>query len=148
MSALGHRADAPALRVPPAAAGGLGASTRHNNATLAAGSALQLPAQVLHLAGSLNAEVMGFLGPASMAYAQEFPFHHKFEVYREKDSVVVSFVLRLEQPFLAEEFEKSSFVWKFAMRASASSLEPSACCNSGKFCVAATTESFCERATA
>jgi len=36
------------------------------------------------------------------------PFHHKIEVYREKDTDVMAFVLRLEQPFLAEEFEKSN----------------------------------------
>ena len=70
MSTLGRRADASALQVLPAAVGSLDASIRHGHATLAAGSALQLPAQVLHLAGSLNAEVMGFLGPASMVLEQ------------------------------------------------------------------------------
>jgi hypothetical protein len=38
------------------------------------------------------------------------PFHHKVEVYREKDSGVIVFSVRLEQPFLAEEFEKSNYL--------------------------------------
>lgn len=42
--------------------------------------------------------------------AEPLPFHHKVEVYREKDSEVVVFSLRLEQPFLAEEFEKSTYL--------------------------------------
>ncbi len=45
-----------------------------------------------------------------MISAQELPFQHKIEVYREKDSDVIAFVLRLEQPFLAEEFEKSNYL--------------------------------------
>ena len=44
------------------------------------------------------------------AQAQDMPFQHKIEVYREKDSDVIAFVLRLEQPFLAEEFEKSNYL--------------------------------------
>src|SRR5438034_1379192 len=48
------------------------------------------------------------------AAAQELPFQHKFEVYREKDGDVISFVLRLEQPFLAEEFEKSNYLRLYA----------------------------------
>lgn len=56
------------------------------------------------------ATMLGILATASTARAQELPYHHKFEVYREKDSDVISFVLRLEQPFLAEEFEKSSYL--------------------------------------
>src|SRR4051812_46361104 len=42
--------------------------------------------------------------------AEPLPFQHKIEVYRDKDSVVVVFALRLEQPFLAEEFEKSNYL--------------------------------------
>jgi hypothetical protein len=38
------------------------------------------------------------------------PFQHKIEVYRQKDGDVMVFVLRLEQPFLAEEFEKSNYL--------------------------------------
>jgi hypothetical protein len=40
----------------------------------------------------------------------QLPFHHKVEVYREKDADVIVFALRLEQPFLAEEFEKSNYL--------------------------------------
>jgi len=54
--------------------------------------------------------ILSIAASGAAASAQELPFHHKFEVYREKDSDVVSFVLRLEQPFLAEEFEKSSYL--------------------------------------
>jgi len=42
--------------------------------------------------------------------AQAQPFNHKVEVYREKDTDAVVFVLRLEQQFLAEEFENSNFL--------------------------------------
>jgi hypothetical protein len=42
--------------------------------------------------------------------SEPLPFKHKVEVYREKDTGVVAFVLRLEQPFLAEEFEKSNYL--------------------------------------
>lgn len=54
--------------------------------------------------------VHSFLGFPATAPAQELPYQHKFEVYREKDSDVIAFVLRLEQPFLAEEFEKSNYL--------------------------------------
>jgi hypothetical protein len=50
------------------------------------------------------------IGFSPSAPAQELPFQHKFEVFREKDSDVIAFVLRLEQPFLAEEFEKSNYL--------------------------------------
>lgn len=36
------------------------------------------------------------------------PFQHKVEVYRTED--VIAFTLRLEQPFLAEEFEQSNYL--------------------------------------
>ena len=38
------------------------------------------------------------------------PFKHKLEVYREKDGDAVVFSLLLEQPFFAEEFEKSNYL--------------------------------------
>lgn len=42
--------------------------------------------------------------------ADALPFGHKVEVFREKDSDVAVFTVRLEQPFLAEEFEKSNYL--------------------------------------
>lgn len=47
---------------------------------------------------------------SSSVHAGELPFQHKIEVYREKDGDAIAFVLRLEQPFLAEEFEKSNYL--------------------------------------
>lgn len=44
----------------------------------------------------------------SAAIADELPFQHKVEVYRSKD--VIAFTVRLEQPFLAEEFEQSNYL--------------------------------------
>ena len=44
------------------------------------------------------------------AIADDLPFQHKVEVYREADSDTMAFTVRLEQPFLAEEFEQSSFL--------------------------------------
>src|SRR5262245_442620 len=38
------------------------------------------------------------------------PFGHKVEVYRAKDGDVTTFRLSLEQPFLAEEFDKSNYL--------------------------------------
>ncbi len=40
----------------------------------------------------------------------ELPFQHKVDVYRSVDGDVVAFTVRLEQAFLAEEFEKSNFL--------------------------------------
>ena len=40
----------------------------------------------------------------------ELPFQHKVDVYRSADGDVVAFTVRLEQAFLAEEFEKSNFL--------------------------------------
>jgi len=48
--------------------------------------------------------------PVTAAAADALPFQHKVEVYRDKQSDVTVFTLRLEQPFLAEEFEKSNFL--------------------------------------
>ncbi|MDV6029620.1 MAG: hypothetical protein F9B45_05845 [Phycisphaera sp. RhM] len=49
------------------------------------------------------------LGGAT-ALAQEFPFQHTVEVYRSDEDETIAFSLRLEQPFLAEEFEKSNYL--------------------------------------
>src|SRR6476469_4762127 len=38
------------------------------------------------------------------------PFEPKIQVYRDKDEKEIVFKLRLEQPFLAEEFEKGNFL--------------------------------------
>src|SRR4051794_35623734 len=63
--------------------------------------------------GSLPLACAGLLGalalPAS-SQVEPLPFQHKVELYREKDSDVAVFALRLEQPFLAEEFEKSNYL--------------------------------------
>ena len=50
-----------------------------------------------------------FSAPAVRA-ADALPFGQKVEVFREKDSDVIVFTVRLEQPFLAEEFEKSNYL--------------------------------------
>ena len=42
--------------------------------------------------------------------AEPLPFNHKVEVYRAKEKDALVFSLRLEQPFLAEEFEKSNYL--------------------------------------
>src|SRR5262245_18286414 len=57
-----------------------------------------------------GAVLLGALATATAGRAETLPFKHKFEAYREKDSDVVVFALRLEQPFLAEEFEKSNYL--------------------------------------
>src|SRR5205823_4311976 len=54
---------------------------------------------------------LGWLAALPVAgRAEPLPFQHKAEVYREKDTGVMVFALRLEQPFLAEEFEKSNYL--------------------------------------
>lgn len=47
-------------------------------------------------------------GPA--ATGQDLPFQHSVEVYRNDKDETIAFSLRLEQPFLAEEFEKSNYL--------------------------------------
>lgn len=49
---------------------------------------------------------------AALAQAQPaaLPFQHVVEVYRDEDADEVAFTLRLEQPFLADEFEKSNYL--------------------------------------
>jgi len=42
--------------------------------------------------------------------AEGIPFEHRVEVYRSAPDEVAVFALRLEQPFLAEEFEKSNYL--------------------------------------
>jgi hypothetical protein len=56
------------------------------------------------------AAVLGALTLAAGGRADPLPFQSKVEVYREKDTGVAVFALRLEQPFLAEELEKSNYL--------------------------------------
>jgi hypothetical protein len=51
-----------------------------------------------------------FCSAAAIQAADALPFNHKVELFREKDSDVIVFTVRLEQPFLAEEFEKSNYL--------------------------------------
>ena len=46
----------------------------------------------------------------SLLHAEPLPFNSKVEVYRDEKGEVMAFALRLEQPFLAEEFEKSNYL--------------------------------------
>jgi hypothetical protein len=48
--------------------------------------------------------------PAKVSREGPLPFSHKVEVYRNEEGSEMAFVLRLEQPFLAEEFEKSNYL--------------------------------------
>lgn len=50
------------------------------------------------------------LAVTSLARAEALPFKQKIEVYRDRDGEVMVFALHLEQPFLAEEFESSSYL--------------------------------------
>ncbi|NQT88634.1 hypothetical protein HQ560_17850, partial [bacterium] len=55
--------------------------------------------------------IAAWLCAAPMALAADaLPFHHKVETYRNKEGDVTVFTLRLEQPFLADEFEQSSYL--------------------------------------
>ena len=45
-----------------------------------------------------------------LAIADELPFKHEVQIYRSAEGDVVAFALLLEQPFLAEEFEKNGFL--------------------------------------
>ncbi len=49
-------------------------------------------------------------GAPAAGGAEPLPFKHKVEVYRPKEGDVLAFSVRLEQPFLAEEFEKSNYL--------------------------------------
>ncbi len=48
-------------------------------------------------------------GQPDQGKAEPLPFNHKVEVYRARDGLMV-FALKLEQPFLAEEFDRSNFL--------------------------------------
>ncbi len=51
-----------------------------------------------------------FIAVQQGVHAQDkMPFQHKVELYRSRDGET-AFTVRLEQPFLAEEFEKSNFL--------------------------------------
>lgn len=50
---------------------------------------------------------MSFLVPVA-ASREPLPFETEVETYRSEEGDVMAFTLRLEQPFLAEEFEKSN----------------------------------------
>ncbi len=57
------------------------------------------------------ATVAALLTSAAVLHAADaLPFNQKVEVYRDKDGDVSVFIVRLEQPFLAEEFEKSNYL--------------------------------------
>ena len=58
----------------------------------------------------LFAAVVGVGLPKVTLADDTLPFQHKVEVYRDKQNDVTVFTLRLEQPFLADEFEKSSYL--------------------------------------
>ena len=47
--------------------------------------------------------------PLEPTKSEILPFNHKAETYRNKEGLM-AFSLRLEQPFLAEEFDKSNFL--------------------------------------
>lgn len=51
-----------------------------------------------------------FCSPRPVPAADALPFQHKVEVYRQRQGDIRVFTVRLEQPFLAEEFEKSSYL--------------------------------------
>lgn len=58
----------------------------------------------------LSGVLWGCLGALAAAAEEALPFSHKVEVYRDKEGDVLVFTVRLEQPFLAEEFEKSNYL--------------------------------------
>jgi hypothetical protein len=57
-----------------------------------------------------GAALIGTVALAAAGRADPLPFQSKVEVFREKDTGVVVFALRLQQPFLAEELEKSNYL--------------------------------------
>lgn len=63
----------------------------------------------MRLFRSLAASAFPFL-LAAVSLADQLPFQHKVEVYRSEQDDVAAFTVRLEQPFLAEEFEKSNYL--------------------------------------
>lgn len=62
------------------------------------------------LTGVLCGVLCASLGTLAPAAEEALPFSHKVEVYRDKEGDIVVFTVRLEQPFLAEEFEKSNYL--------------------------------------
>ncbi len=52
----------------------------------------------------------GLLLLPAVGRAEEPPFDHKVEVYRSAEDDLAAFTIRLEQPFLAEEFETSNYL--------------------------------------
>ena len=57
-------------------------------------------------------EVLALLIGAATARAADepLPFTHKVEVYRSEEGEIMAFSLRLEQPLLAEEFERNNYL--------------------------------------
>ncbi len=47
---------------------------------------------------------------AAVFAADSLPFTQRVEVYRDKEGDIAAFTVHLEQPFLAEEFEKSNYL--------------------------------------
>jgi hypothetical protein len=45
-----------------------------------------------------------------MAQPTALPFQHAIDLFRNEEGDEVAFALRLEQPFLADEFEKSNYL--------------------------------------
>ncbi|HUT14336.1 MAG TPA: hypothetical protein VMY42_27875 [Thermoguttaceae bacterium] len=58
----------------------------------------------------LSPFVWTMLFTVSMAADETLPFQHQVEVYRNGPDDVTVFTLRLEQPFIADEFDKSSYL--------------------------------------
>ena len=58
----------------------------------------------------LSGVLCGCLGTVARGAEDALPFSHKVEVYRDKEGDILVFTVRLEQPFLAEEFEKSNYL--------------------------------------
>ena len=54
--------------------------------------------------------LLALFAAAPLPAADALPFQHKVETYRNKEGDVMAFTVRLEQPFLAEEFEKSNYL--------------------------------------
>jgi hypothetical protein len=63
---------------------------------------------LLILAALLHLDLAGFFSRGALA--QPLPFESKIEVYRAEEGDILVFALFLEQPFLAEEFERSDYL--------------------------------------
>lgn len=64
----------------------------------------------MHYSAKATALVGIILAWGAEAGAQGLPFKHKIELYRDKEGETTVFSLVLEQPFFAEEFEKSNYL--------------------------------------